>query len=208
VIWRQTDVFCFSSASIYEESFVENFVTGIIIIISGSTVLVRPLAASHRRFRNLIKTLVRTPLDEWSANRKGLYLHRTTQHRNTKKNIYISMPQVEFEPTIPITKRLFWPAVTCIRAKSFIDPCLIWRGSRKQISVGSAKGYFLLVSHSQSTSTHVTFYAAVMPLLCPPPPHTHTRARAHARTHAPTPTHTHTHTHTYIYIYIYCILRM
>jgi hypothetical protein len=28
----------------------------IIIIISGSTVLVRTLAASHRRFRNLIKT--------------------------------------------------------------------------------------------------------------------------------------------------------
>jgi hypothetical protein len=57
-----------------------------IIIISGSTVLVRTLAASHRRFRNPIKTLGRTPLDEWSACRKGLYLHRTTLNRNTKKN--------------------------------------------------------------------------------------------------------------------------
>jgi hypothetical protein len=33
-------------------------------IISGCTVLVRTLAASHRRFRILIKTLGRTPLDE------------------------------------------------------------------------------------------------------------------------------------------------
>jgi hypothetical protein len=36
----------------------------IIIIISGSTVLVRTLAVSHRRFRNLKKALGRTPLDE------------------------------------------------------------------------------------------------------------------------------------------------
>jgi hypothetical protein len=35
-----------------------------IIIISGSTVLVRTLATSHRRFRNLIKILGRTPLSE------------------------------------------------------------------------------------------------------------------------------------------------
>jgi hypothetical protein len=66
----------------------------IIIIISGSTVLVRILAASHRRLRNLIKTLCITPLDEWSARRKGLYLHKITQqqktHRNTKTNIHVS----------------------------------------------------------------------------------------------------------------------
>jgi hypothetical protein len=49
------------------------------------------LAASHRRFRNIIiKTHGRTPLDEWSTLRKGLYLHRTTQHRNTKTNIHAS----------------------------------------------------------------------------------------------------------------------
>jgi hypothetical protein len=35
----------------------------IIIIISGSTVLVRTLTASHRRFRNLIKLLVKNLLD-------------------------------------------------------------------------------------------------------------------------------------------------
>jgi hypothetical protein len=31
-----------------------------------------------------IDTYGRTPLDEWSARRRGLYLHRTTQHRNTR----------------------------------------------------------------------------------------------------------------------------
>jgi hypothetical protein len=31
-------------------------------------------------------TLGRTPLDEWSVRHKGLYLHRTTQHRNTQTN--------------------------------------------------------------------------------------------------------------------------
>jgi hypothetical protein len=61
-----------------------------IIIISSSTALVKTLATSYRRFRNLIKTLGRTPLDKWSARRKGLCLHRTTQHRNTKTNIHAS----------------------------------------------------------------------------------------------------------------------
>jgi hypothetical protein len=55
----------------------------IIIIISGSAVLVRTFAVSHWRFRNLIKTLGRTPSDEWSSRCKGLYLNRTTQHRYT-----------------------------------------------------------------------------------------------------------------------------
>jgi hypothetical protein len=44
----------------------------------------RTLEASHRMFRNLTKTR----LDELPARRKGLYLHRTTQHRNTKTNTY------------------------------------------------------------------------------------------------------------------------
>jgi hypothetical protein len=67
----------------------------IIIIIRSSSscfsVLIRTFAASHRRFRNLIKTHGRTPLNEWSAGRKGLYLHTTTQHRNTRTNIHTSI---------------------------------------------------------------------------------------------------------------------
>jgi hypothetical protein len=39
-------------------------IISIIIIISNSTVLARTLSASHMRFRYLIKTLGRTPLDE------------------------------------------------------------------------------------------------------------------------------------------------
>jgi hypothetical protein len=57
---------------------------------SSVAVFVRTLAASHQRLRNLVKTLGRTPLDKWSARRKGLSQHRTTQHRNTKTNIYAS----------------------------------------------------------------------------------------------------------------------
>jgi hypothetical protein len=37
-----------------------------------------------------IKILDRTPLDEWSARRKGFYLHGATQHINTKTNIHAS----------------------------------------------------------------------------------------------------------------------
>jgi hypothetical protein len=59
-----------------------------LFIISGSTVLERTLAASHRRFHNLIETFGRTPWDEWSARRKGLYLLRASQHRKTRTNIH------------------------------------------------------------------------------------------------------------------------
>jgi hypothetical protein len=55
----------------------------IVVIISGPTVLVSTLTASHWRFRNLSKTIGRTPLDELSPT-------RTTQHRNTKTNIHAS----------------------------------------------------------------------------------------------------------------------
>jgi hypothetical protein len=77
--------------------------TFLFIIISGSTVLVRILAALHRRFRNL-KTLGRAPLDEWSARRKGLYLHRTTQHRNTKTNIHASSGIRTHDPSNQVAK--------------------------------------------------------------------------------------------------------
>jgi hypothetical protein len=66
---------------------VYGFPLQIPFIITGSIVLARTSAALHRKFRNLIQTLGRTPLDEWPASREGLYLHRTTQRRNTKTNI-------------------------------------------------------------------------------------------------------------------------
>jgi hypothetical protein len=45
----------------------------------------------------------RTPLDKWSAHRRGLYLHRKTQHISTRQT---TMPSAGFEPAIPATKRL------------------------------------------------------------------------------------------------------
>jgi hypothetical protein len=50
----------------------------VIIVIIIITVLVSIFTTSHRTFRNLIKTLGRSLLDESSAHRKGLYLYRTT----------------------------------------------------------------------------------------------------------------------------------
>jgi hypothetical protein len=69
----------------------------IIIIISNSTVFVRTLPASHQRSLYLVKTLGRTPLDERSARRKGLYLHNIETQT--------SISRAGFEPTIPLTKR-------------------------------------------------------------------------------------------------------
>jgi hypothetical protein len=65
---------------------IEPVIIIIIIIISGSTVLVRTLAASHRTFRNLFLHLVGLL---WTSNpvEKGLYLHRPSQHIITRANI-------------------------------------------------------------------------------------------------------------------------
>jgi hypothetical protein len=52
-----------------------------------------PLVWRHNPYRDLVSSLrflksyLRIPLDEWWARRRGLYQHRTTQHRNTKANI-------------------------------------------------------------------------------------------------------------------------
>jgi hypothetical protein len=100
--WRSsvlTNSYWFNAADIQQPRTTVIII--IIIIISGSTVLVTKLAASRRRFRDLIKTLVRFPLNEISARLKGLYLHRTTQHRNTQTN----MSRAGFETLIPVIKR-------------------------------------------------------------------------------------------------------
>jgi hypothetical protein len=53
-------------------------------------------------YSHTIKTHGRTPLDEWSARRRGLYLHRTTLYKHKRQT---SMPSAGFEPAIPATKR-------------------------------------------------------------------------------------------------------
>jgi hypothetical protein len=48
----------------------------------GTTSHVRLLSFSVFKFLNHTETHVRTPLDEWWARRRSLYLHRTTQEKN------------------------------------------------------------------------------------------------------------------------------
>ena len=55
----------------------------------------RFLDHTHRR-----TTVGRTPLDEWSARRRDLYLTKHNTH-----NRQISMPPVGFEPAIPTIER-------------------------------------------------------------------------------------------------------
>jgi thiosulfate reductase cytochrome b subunit len=63
------------------------------------------LSSSLLRFLNHTHNYThgRTPLDEWSARRRDLYLHRTTQQTNTRdKHPCI---RAGFEPAISATKR-------------------------------------------------------------------------------------------------------
>ena len=67
---------------------------------SGPT---RAMASSFLRFLDHTQrcvTVGRTPLDEWSARRRDLYL--TTHNTNNRQ---ISMPPVGFEPTISAGER-------------------------------------------------------------------------------------------------------
>ena len=68
----------------------------------------------HTQWRT---TVGRTPLDEWSARRRGLYLH------NTQHSQQISMPSVGFEPTISASER---PQTWLMRKK--LSRCLVHIG--------------------------------------------------------------------------------
>jgi hypothetical protein len=62
----------------------------------GQGLRVIEVSRSHSRHT----TLGRTPLDEWSARRRDLYL---TKHNTHKRQT--SMPPARFEPTIPVSER-------------------------------------------------------------------------------------------------------
>jgi hypothetical protein len=72
------------------------------IIIIGSTVLLRTLAASHRRFRNLIKTQVGLL---WTSDQPVAKASTYTGQHNTGTQEQTSMPPAVFKPTIPVTKQ-------------------------------------------------------------------------------------------------------
>jgi hypothetical protein len=72
------------------------------VITSGSTVIVRTLAALHWRFRNLIKTLLRIL---WRSNQPVAKASTYTGHLNTETQGQTYMPRAVFENTIRLTKR-------------------------------------------------------------------------------------------------------
>jgi hypothetical protein len=69
----------------------------------GSTAQIWPWPPPLRFLNHTeLDTYGRTPLSEWSARRRDLYLHRTTEHINTREK---RMPWAGFEPAIPAIKR-------------------------------------------------------------------------------------------------------
>ena len=74
-------------------------------------------------------TLGRTPLDEWSARRRDLYL---TTHNTHKR--YTSMHPAEFEPAIPVSERPQTHALD--RPATGIGPLKLWNLSNTQLRCG------------------------------------------------------------------------
>jgi hypothetical protein len=70
---------------------------------NGSTAQIGPWPPSLSLLITQNYTHGRTPLDEWSARLRGLYLHRTTQHINIRDKH--PCPGRDSNPTIPATKR-------------------------------------------------------------------------------------------------------
>jgi hypothetical protein len=64
----------------------------------GLGLLVSSRFQGHTHLRHT--TVGRTPLDEWPARRRDLYL--TTHNTDNRQT---SMPPVEFEPAIPVSER-------------------------------------------------------------------------------------------------------
>jgi hypothetical protein len=90
-------------------------------------------------------TVGRTPLDEWSARRRDLYLTTHNIH-----NRQISMPAVKFEPTISAGERLLSYALKS--AASGTGSCInvFFKNLMYQSSVGFS-GWFRLKGHSRKT---------------------------------------------------------
>jgi hypothetical protein len=77
--------------------------TSLLLLLLAFTTHLRVLAFSFLRFRDHTQwhtTVGRTPLDEWSARRRDLYLTNTQHSQQT------SMPAAGFEPAIPAGERL------------------------------------------------------------------------------------------------------
>ena len=75
-------------------------------------------------------TVGRTPLDEWSARRRDLYLTTHDTH-----NRQISMPPVGFEPTISAGERPLWCVVVCDLESSRIGAPYIYDISNLRVNI-------------------------------------------------------------------------
>jgi hypothetical protein len=85
--------------------------TNFCLFVFGATVPQWAKAPSFTRFLGHTKrrtTVAKTPLDEWSARLRDLYLTTHNTH-----NRQISMPPVGFEPTISAGKRWQTQALDC-----------------------------------------------------------------------------------------------
>jgi len=92
----------------------------------GTTAPSGPGLPHYRGFTIALRhtTLRRTPVDEWSARHRDLYLTTHNTH-----NWQTSMPPARFEPVIPANKRPHWNRHNFKWALLF---CHIWRIWSKQ----------------------------------------------------------------------------
>ena len=81
---------------------IKKYMISVFLFVFGSTAPRRPGPPHSRGFKITQRriTFGRTPLDEWSARRRDLYLTTHNTH-----NWQTSMPPVGFEPTIAVGER-------------------------------------------------------------------------------------------------------
>jgi hypothetical protein len=87
---------------------------------NGATAQVGPWPPSLRFLNIITYTRDRTPLGEWSVRRKGLYIHRTTQHRNTKTNIHAPRGMRTHDPSNQAAKTY---ALDCVATGTGTRKC-------------------------------------------------------------------------------------
>ena len=118
----------------------------------------RVMASSFLRFLDHTQrrnTVDRTPLDEWSARRRDLYL--TTHNTHNRQT---SMPPVGFDPTISAGERpqtyALDRAATGTSDKYILYHTNSWAPQRKQYRCTSLNKLLLSATCLTSHSTHVT----------------------------------------------------
>ena len=110
------------------------------------------MASSFLRFLDHTQrrtTFDRTPLDEWSARRRDLYLTTHNTH-----NRHISMSPVGFEPTVSAGERPQTYALdrAATGTGQIINVCFLWRCGPTRAMVSELKRF---LDHTQRRTTFV-----------------------------------------------------